>query len=361
MAVQLTGGYALGADDGVLPRSTRTVVELQRGSAGATPQGGAVKRIPLRPEQPAAIGRRCQQVAETRRQCMQRSRGVRLSASPWYGEGIMPEPLIQKTVVFYGDEIVAVQEAGTGVIYVPVGRLCDNLGIQRRTQMDRLREHEVLSQGLSSITVQTEGGPQSTECLRLDLIPLWLTTINPKRVNEAVRPKLVRYQVEAASVLWAAFRNDVLPATELRAETQPRTGAELALEIATAIQHLAQQQLEIERSLKGVHTRMDGMARFLLGFAEKTDSRLSSLELQLSPQATISEAQAAELALAVKAVGHALAERGTKPGYSQVYGELYRRYGISSYKNLPQGKLAEVLRWLHSWHAELTGEQADTT
>jgi hypothetical protein len=85
------------------------------------------------------------------------------------------------------------------------------------------------------------------------------------------------------------------------------------------------------------------------------DGRLRALELQVNPEATISEQQAAELALAVKAVGHALAERGTRPGYSQVYGELYRRYGIASYKNLPQGKFVEVMAWLQRWHAELAG------
>ncbi len=269
----------------------------------------------------------------------------------------MPSSPIQKTVSFYGDMIVAVQDADSGVIYVPVGRLCDNLGVQRRNQMDRLRDHEVLARGLTSLVVQTEGGPQETECLRLDLIPLWLTTINPKRVNEEVRAKLVRYQIEAASVLWAAFRNDILPAAELAAQARPRSGAELALDIATAIQHLAQQQLEIERSLEGVHGRMDGMARFLRDFAQTTDARLSSLELHLHPHATLTEEQAAELALAVKAVGQALTQSGSKQnGYQLVYGELYRRYRVSSYKNVPRAKFAEVLQWLHQWHAEISGD-----
>ena len=267
----------------------------------------------------------------------------------------MSESPMQKSVMFYGDEIIAVQEPESGVIYVPVGRLCDNLGMQRRNQMDRLRNHEVLTQGLATVTIDTAGGPQDAECLRLDLIPLWLTTINPRRVSEQVRPKLVRYQIEAASVLWAAFRNDILPAREL-AQQRPRSGAEIALDIATAIQHLAQQQLEIERSLDGMNGRMDGMARFLRDFAHSTDTRLSALELRLDPETTISEEQAAELALAVKAAGQALTGKDRKQnGYQLVYGELYRRYRISSYKNLPRRKYAEVMEWLHHWHTELVG------
>jgi len=266
----------------------------------------------------------------------------------------MANALTQKTVNFYGDTIIAVQDHQSGIIYVPVGRLCDNLGVQRRKQMDRLRTHAVLSQGLATVIVDTDGGPQATECLRLDLIPLWLTTINPNRVAEAVRDKLVRYQIEAASVLWTAFRNDIVPSAELAVQAQPKSGAELALDIATAIQHLAQQQLDIERSLTGMHGRLDGMARFLRDFAHSTDARLSSLELQLSPQAAITEQQAAELALAVKAVGQALSQTGSSQnGYQVVYGELYRRYAVSSYKNIPRAKYAEVLAWLQRWHAEL--------
>lgn len=62
---------------------------------------------------------------------------------------------------------------------------------------------------------------------------------------------------------------------------------------------------------------------------------------------------------AVKHVGHARASQGTKSGYSQVYGEMYRRYGIASYKNLPQAKYPEVLAWLRQWHLDITGTTTD--
>jgi len=266
---------------------------------------------------------------------------------------------IQKAVVFYGDELIAVQIEETGAIFVPLSRLCDNLGIERKRQAQRIREHEVLGRGFVPLMIDTDGGVQETHCLRLDLIPLWLAGVNAKRVSPDVHAKLVRYQAEAASVLWAAFRHDILPSNETTLMPSESSGAAVAYEIATAIQHLARQQMEMEQRLGG---RIDQMARWARDFTQTmdrhlaaVDERLGTLELQVSPQATISEHQAAELALAVKTVGHALAEQGNRAGYGQVYGELYRRYGISSYKNLPQGRLAEVLDWLHGWHAELTG------
>ena len=272
---------------------------------------------------------------------------------------------IQKTVLFYGDELIAIQEIESGAIFVPLNRLCDNLGIARNRQVQRIRDHPVLSRGYTALDVETGGGRQETQCLRLDLIPLWLAGINANRVASVVQAKLVQYQAEAAQVLWAAFRPDILPSDDPALAPGSASGAALAYEIATAIQHLARQQMELEQRLGG---RIDQMARWARDFGQTVDRRLDlvdhrlgTLELQVSPQAAVSEQQAAEIALAVKNVGHALADKGTRAGYGQVYGEMYRRYGISSYKNLPQDKFAEVLQWLHSWHADLTSRGGDET
>lgn len=263
---------------------------------------------------------------------------------------------IQKTVMFYGDELIAIQEPESSSIFVPLNRLCDNLGIARNRQVQRIRDHPVLSRGYQTLPVETAGGNQETQCLRLDLIPLWLAGINANRVAPAVQAKMIQYQSEAATVLWAAFRPDILPVTD-QVQEQTKSGAALAYEIATAIQHLARQQMELEQRLGG---RIEQMARWARDFSHLVDQRLTTLELQVSPQTTITEQQAAEIALAVKNVGHALAIQGSKSGYSQVYGEMYRRYGIASYKNLPQAKYPEVLAWLQQWHTEITGMPHNT-
>lgn len=262
----------------------------------------------------------------------------------------MADAMIQKQVTFYGDEIIAVQEPN-GVIYVPVGRLCDNLGIQRRNQMDRLRDHEVLSQGIASVTIHTDGGPQATECLRLDLIPLWLTTINAKRVNEDVRVKLVRYQVEAASVLWDAFKQEILPTAQPTALVPTeRSGAEIAYEMATAIQHLARQQMDLEQAQQQLGERMQGMARW----GKQTDDRLTSLELSLHEGNFIPIAKATELSERVKALATLMTERGTKDNHYQgVFAELYRRFGVSSYKTLTNEQYAAVMAFLEQWRAAI--------
>lgn len=194
-------------------------------------------------------------------------------------------------------------------------------------------------------------------CLPLDLLPGWLFGINAARVKSELQAKITRYRRECFRVLWQAFRRDIVPAPE---PIRDLSGAALALEIATAVQHLAQQQLALEAELGQVAGQMgqmagrqEVMAEYLRGFIQRTEGRLTSLELQLSAGATINEAQAAEIALAVKNVGQRLAAQGDHAGYAKVYSELYRRYRISSYKNLPAARYQEVLDWLHGWHEEL--------
>lgn len=274
---------------------------------------------------------------------------------------------VQRTVTFYDDELIAIQEPNSGAIYVPLTRLCDNLGIQRYRQVQRIRQHPVLQRGLETLTIDSGGGLQEAQCLRIDMIPLWLSGVNANRVKPEIRDKLIRYQTEVADVLWQAFKHDILPSSQPSAMVPAEpSGAALAYEIATAVQHLARQQMELEQRLDAFDERyggrIDAMARFMRDYVNTTESRLSTIELHLNPHEQITESQSAELALAVKAVGQALSGPDRKKnGYQQVYGELYRRYRISSYKNLPQGKFDEVMAWLHQWHQELTSSQPPAT
>ena len=121
----------------------------------------------------------------------------------------MNTPLLRRIVPFYGDEIVAVQQ-GDGTIYVLFARLCDNLGVARNRQAERIQEHSVLSEGFVQLVIETDGGPQESQCLRLDLLPLWLISIQAKRTKPKVQERLIRYQREATAVLWEAFKPQII-------------------------------------------------------------------------------------------------------------------------------------------------------
>lgn len=265
--------------------------------------------------------------------------------------GEVVTPLREQIVDFYGDAIPVAQTADGGV-WVPVRPLTDFLGLDFSAQRQRINRDEVLAeQARRVVMARSDGRHVEMLCLPLDMLPGWLFGVQPGRARPELAAKLRRYRAECFRVLWQAFKGDILPA----APAGDLSGAALALEIATAVQHLARQQLDIETRLSEVAGRHEVVAEYLRGFIKKTDQRLTALELQLSSGATISEAQAAELALAVKNVGQRLVSQGDKNGYAKVYSELYRRYRISSYKNLPAARYEDVLTWLQHWYSELSG------
>jgi hypothetical protein len=42
-----------------------------------------------------------------------------------------------------------------------------------------------------------------------------------------------------------------------------------------------------------------------------------------------------------------------------VFGELYRRFGVTSYTHIPQGQYAEVLKFLEEWRQSVAGEEGE--
>ena len=272
-------------------------------------------------------------------------------------------PSQQRTVEFYGDTILGLVVSGndTNELYVPLRPICDYLGLSWSGQFERIKRDEVLSEELRDVRVSRtpqEGGSQDMLCLPLEYLPGWLFGVSANRVKPDLRERIILYRRECYRTLWNVFKHDIMPSAELVPHNPAPSGAALAYEIATAVQHLARQQMEMEQRLTNRIDKMGHWANAVNTQLAKTDQRLSALEVQVSPLATITEQQAAEIALAVKNVGHTLAAQGIKPGYSQVYSEMYRRYGISSYKNLARSRFEEVIAWLRAWYDELTAESA---
>ena len=283
-------------------------------------------------------------------------------------EVVVPER--ERVIDFYGDAIHAAQTADE-TVYIPLRPICEHLGLTWPGQWERVKKDAVLAEAVRSVRVTlTERGARSVLCLPLDLLPGWLFGIQATRVKPELQDKITRYRRECFRVLWQAFKTEIVPAAP---PTPGLTTAQRALEMAEAIVALARQQVAHEAHLaelaaeqQELRQRHQVMADYMRGFIQKTqtqqtttDQRLTTLELHLSAGATIGEAQAAELALAVKAVAYGLQERGERNGYQRVYGELYRRYNIGAYRNLPAAQYEEALTWLRGWYEELANPDSD--
>jgi hypothetical protein len=269
----------------------------------------------------------------------------------------MSEPLTPRTVSFYGDDLIAVQSED-GTVYTLFARLCENLGLRRESQVRRVQRHSVLQGGLITLTIQTAGGPQSAQFLRLDLLPLWLSGVQAERVKEEIREQLIRYQREAAQALWQAFRHQiVVEATEPNTQADPLAIQQLQqiAEMGRAIVAMAEQQIEIQRQQQALGTRLDRAGQVVRGMQQQIGDihvRLGELEERVHPAAFISEAQANEVSLKVKALAEALTSKDkAKNHYQGIFGELYRRFQVASYKLIRQEQYASVIAFLDDWGA----------
>lgn len=260
-------------------------------------------------------------------------------------------PIEQKQVVFYEDEITAVlvnAERGQEV-YVPIRPICEMLGIDWPSQSRRIKRDAVLAKHLAGVVVMTTpdpltggGGPQTASCLPLDYLNGWLFGINANRVNPEIKDRLIRYQEECYRVLAEAFREGRLTAdtsfSDLLNEDSP---AAQAYKMAAAIMQMARQQILLENRVE---------AKFV-----DYDQRLESIETALgNPDHVITADQAMQISQAIKAVAMVLTKQSGSNQYGSVYGEMYRKFGITGYKLLPARKFQEAIEWLTDWHQDLT-------
>lgn len=261
------------------------------------------------------------------------------------------EIIQQKEVTFYGDNLTAVR-AADGNIYAGLREMCQLLGIDTQGQRQRINRHAILNEGLMVCKLHTIQGPRSGHVLRVDLVPLWLSGIRTAAVNEDIRPKLERFQREAAKVLWEAFQEGRLtsdPDFDTLLQTAANTETVQAYQIAQAVMKLARQQILIEARLTG---RLDVHENRLADH----DNRLEAIETTLTDSGrNVTPDQASQISQAVKAVALVLSKKSGRNEFGAVYGELYRREGVTSYKLIPARRFEHVMKWLTDWYQELTG------
>lgn len=252
-------------------------------------------------------------------------------------------PIEQKTILFYEDELTAVR-AGDGRIFVPVRPIVERLGLNWSGQYSRIRRDPVLSQVQGVCVIQTPGGRQEAVSIPLDYLSGFLFGINADRVKPEYREDVIRYQMECYKVLSEALTEGRL-ITDITFDDLLQTadpGAVQAYQIAQAVMRLARNQILLESRLSG---RLDDH-----------EGRLVTLESQLSDTGrNVTPDQASQLSQAVKAVAIELGKKSGRNEFGAIYGELYRKFGITSYKMLPARRFEEAMKFLTDWHESVTG------
>ncbi len=83
---------------------------------------------------------------------------------------------------------------------------------------------------------------------------------------------------------------------------------------------------------------------------EEIESTLTDTVRNVTPE------QASQIGQAAKSVAIALGKQTKKNEFGAVYGEMYRKFGITGYKLLPARRFEEAIRFLTEWHQTLVGD-----
>lgn len=258
-------------------------------------------------------------------------------------------PIEQKQVLFYDDEITAVlvQLQDEQQVYIPLRPICEYLGLDWSAQTRRIRRDPVLSKWATFVAITAtnpeeaqKGGNPNMLCLPLDYLNGFLFGVSATRVRPELQERVILYQERCYKVLSEAFQEGRLTSDpafdDLLASDTP---AAQAYKIAAAIMKMARQQLMLEAQLETHTTQLADHEKRL----ELVEEQLGDTKRHITPE------QAMQISQAVKAVAHELGKRTKRNEYGGVYGELYRRYNINSYKILPKSKFEDALNWLNEW------------
>lgn len=119
--------------------------------------------------------------------------------------------------------------------------------------------------------------------------------------------------------------------------------------------HLARAVLSLARSQAAMEARLGGRLAGLEGRLESVETTLETVEAVLGDTGRlVTPDQASQLSQAVKAVALALGRKSGRNEFGGVYGEMYRKFGITGYKMLPARRFDEAMRWLAEWHESVT-------
>ena len=169
--------------------------------------------------------------------------------------------------------------------------------------------------------------------------------INAGRVKPEVKANLIRYQRECYRVLVDAFS-----ARSVGTAVSPSASLLQVREMGLAIARMAEEQIEFEARLTKTESRLDKAA---VVFGDLT-KRITTLEERIAPGDPVTMEQASQISQAVKVIAIKLGERSGRNEFGGVYGRLYEKFGITSYKQLPADKFVAALAFLKEWYVSLT-------
>ena len=164
-------------------------------------------------------------------------------------------------IQFHGVELRATFREG--MPFAEFRRLCECLGVDYSSQLKKVSEaHWACMANIA--THDSSGRMQNMACMSADTIPMWLATINPKKVSPEIRARLRVFQEEAKEALYRHFGGDVslgsrrLDLMELSIATLQEQIQKLFVPLAESVKQQNTVLADISRRLEEIDQRTKG-------------------------------------------------------------------------------------------------------
>jgi hypothetical protein len=262
--------------------------------------------------------------------------------------------VIEQAEIPFLNELLLAVMGNDGEVYCPVVPFCRHLGIaDTKAQTRRIREDETMVEALRLMPIETTGGVQQLQCIRVDMLALWLTHIREGQCKLEIRPALKRYKREAARAILAYFtakaQARAVAATSPRQEQlpMPTPGADLAewrawhLAMADLYTTLQSQQATLtihEQRLDRHDEEIAALSDNFMGIRE-TLAIIGEM-----PEPRVSIHQQNELQALVSKIHDA-----TDLHQGTIFAAFKKQWRIPRYDELPAAQFDAAYEWLRQW------------
>ena len=278
------------------------------------------------------------------------------------GADIPEEQAIEQQIVpFLGDDLAAALAPG-GTIYITLPGMCNALGLNTRGQLQRIQRTRTLLKGLRRIPIKTRGGFQPLNCLRIDLVALWLAGAQPGSIKSEFRAKIEAYQDELAPVATQVFMRVMgLRTREIIPSTDPQILAladrvDTLTEITTLVYEYMGTLLEAQGRASMQLEQAIRLLEALTNRQEETETQVARIDERTQ---RLTSAHGQDVQEMVNLIAAAIVKQSpnitTQLAHSMVYGRLKRRFRARSYIEIPDERFDEVMAYLRGELRKFSG------
>ena len=130
-------------------------------------------------------------------------------------ESEMANQISTQTISFNHQSLVTFKQNGTH--YTAMKPICENIGLDWKSQYSRMKRDDVLNSTMVIITIVAKDGKnREMLCIPIKKLNGWLFGLNPNKVRADLKERLENYQEECFLALWDYWTEGIARRDEVK-------------------------------------------------------------------------------------------------------------------------------------------------